>query len=221
MIVARRDMCAIIAESLGVGPAGESAWSWVDNVYDAMAVAADRHRQGCAADVAILVDYLSPAELEVFSSLARLDQVRAIAVSASGQQGKLARAARQGAVETLMLSERAPLSGSLGWAAAGEVAAGSSYAPRAQAPEGVERAERAGGGQLGRAEKARSKAEPALMNLAAEAVRSARQSRQDKQENKDEPGSQAKPVVSASEKQESVKESGPLLSDDELSALLD
>jgi len=82
-----------------------AAARFLDDVYEAAAAAllARRSAAGGSILLSITVDYLSPAQMQIFSALAHLDGIQTLALSACDRPKKLMQARLLGAHQTLLL----------------------------------------------------------------------------------------------------------------------
>ena len=182
-----------------------SSFICCSNVYETTAAVVELLRREPQVRAGIMVDNLSAQEMRVFETLARMDRVRTVAVSAGGRRGKLARAQQLGAHELLCLEplpaavKVEPQTPAARQRAAAPVGADGevvkfSYTQRPIAPAGS--------------------AENSLMDLAAKAIESARITQ------KEQKTEQAKPQTTTRKAGLKEQPAEPLISDEEREALL-
>jgi hypothetical protein len=174
------------------------------NVYETTAAVVELRQREHQVLAGIMVDYLPAGEMRVFETLAGMDRVRTVAISALGRWEKLARAQELGADEVLSL--------------------GAGRATVKVEPRVAEAVQRAPASTVGgepvkfrhiqRPIGSAGSAENSLVDLAAKAIESARISQNEAKSEKTE-SHQATPISVPKE-----QPAEPLISDEEREALL-
>ncbi|GEM_PF-1663079 len=81
---------------------------WCPDVYDLVATAAEMERQHHPTLAIVMIDHLPAREMQVFGCLSRMTCITSAAVSAMGNPAKMSQARTHGADESLTLADAGP-----------------------------------------------------------------------------------------------------------------